>query len=253
MPAHDILCGQSFHDSMSRLFLVRHGQASFLEPDYDKLSAKGEAQSRLLGEYWARHKMVFDAVYSGPRVRQIATARIAGEAFAAAGLPWPEPVVMPEFDEFRAEAVMEQSLPRLLESDAEVRKLHEAFKGSTTREEQFKLFQKLFEVVIGQWVSGKLLAPNIEPWSEFCRRVSAGLAQLTNGGRDRTVAIFSSGGPVALGMQRALDLSPEVTLRTAWMVRNGSYSEFLFSANRFTLSSYNSCPHLTEPGFLTYR
>ena len=238
---------------MSRLFLVRHGQASFLEPDYDKLSSKGEAQARLLGEYWARHKTVVDAVYSGPRVRQIETARIAGEAYSAAGLTWPDPIVMPEFDEFRAEAVMEQNLPRLLESDAEVRKLHEAFKSSATREEQFRLFQKLFEVVIGQWVSGKLPTPNIEPWSEFCRRVLAGLAQLTNGGRDRTVAVFSSGGPVALGMQRALDLSPEVTLRTAWMVRNGSYSEFVFSGDRFTLSSYNSCPHLTEPGFLTYR
>ena len=238
---------------MSRLFLVRHGQASFLEPDYDKLSPKGEAQARRLGEYWARHQTAIDAVYSGPRIRQVETARIAGEAYRAAGLAWPEPGVMPEFDEFRAETVMEHSLPRLLETDAEVRELHRAFKNSATREEQFKLFQKLFEVVIGQWVSGKLLAPNIEPWSEFCQRVAAGLAQLTNGGRERTVAVFSSGGPVALAMQRALDLSPEVTLRTAWMVRNGSYSEFLFSSGRFTLSSYNSCPHLTEPGFLTYR
>src|ERR1700686_845746 len=111
---------------MSRLFLVRHGQALFLEPNYDRLSAKGEAQARLLGEYWARHKTVFDAVYSGPRIRQVETARIAGEAYRAAGLAWPEPSIMPEFDEFRAEAVMEQSLPRLMESDAEVRQLHEA-------------------------------------------------------------------------------------------------------------------------------
>ncbi len=38
---------------MSSLFLVRHGQASFLERNYDKLSAKGEEQARILGRYWA--------------------------------------------------------------------------------------------------------------------------------------------------------------------------------------------------------
>jgi broad specificity phosphatase PhoE len=39
---------------MGILFLVRHAQASFLEQNYDKLSALGEAQACHLGEYWAR-------------------------------------------------------------------------------------------------------------------------------------------------------------------------------------------------------
>ena len=79
---------------MSSLFLVRHGQASFLERNYDKLSAKGEEQARILGRYWAGLKISFDRVYSGPRVRQRETARIVGETYRTAGLPWPEPVVM---------------------------------------------------------------------------------------------------------------------------------------------------------------
>ena len=45
---------------MSNLFLVRHGQASFLEENYDKLSSKGEVQSRMLGEYWVKHGVTFD-------------------------------------------------------------------------------------------------------------------------------------------------------------------------------------------------
>src|SRR6478609_3508018 len=61
------------------------------------------------------------------------------------------------------------------------------------------------------------------------------------------------GGPVGVAMQRALDLSTEATLKAAWMVRNCSYSEFLFSAGRFTLSSYNATPHFTDPEFLTHR
>jgi broad specificity phosphatase PhoE len=239
---------------MSSLFLVRHGQASFLERNYDKLSAKGEEQSRMLGEYWAGLKIAFDRVYSGPKVRQRETARLVGEAYKNAGLPWPEPTVLPEFDEFQAEAVMERSLPELIESDSDICRMHQAFKDAQTRPEQFKTFQQIFEVVIGRWADGKLPLEGIEPWKDFSARVQRGLARFSaNGSHGQQIAIFSSGGPVGVAMQRALDLSTEATLRAAWMVRNCSYSEFLFSTGRFTLSSYNATPHFTDPEFLTHR
>jgi broad specificity phosphatase PhoE len=239
---------------MSNLFLVRHGQASFLERNYDKLSAKGEEQSRILGKYWTSLKICFDRVYSGPRVRQRETARIVGETYKAAGLPWPEPTVLEAFDEFQAEVVMERCLPRLVETDSGIRGMHQAFQNAQTRPEQFKTFQQIFEVVIGRWADGKLPLEGIEPWADFSARVQRGLAQLSeNGGSGQQIAIFSSGGPVGVAMQRALDLSTEATLKAAWMVRNCSYSEFLFSAGRFTLSSYNATPHFTDPEFLTHR
>jgi broad specificity phosphatase PhoE len=239
---------------MSRLFLVRHGQASFLERNYDKLSAKGEEQARILGKYWAGLNVVFDRVYSGPKVRQKETARIAGEAYKEAGMPWPEPTVLNAFDEFQAEAVMERSLPELVETDAGIRQMHAAFKSANTRPEQFKTFQEIFEVIIGRWAAGELPLDGIEPWADFSTRVQSGLAQLSeNGSGGQNIAIFSSGGPVGVAMQRALDLSTEATLKAAWMVRNCSFSEFLFSPGRFTLSSYNNTPHFTDPEFLTHR
>jgi broad specificity phosphatase PhoE len=239
---------------MSRLFLVRHGQASFLERNYDKLSAKGEAQSRMLGEYWAGLKLHFDHVYSGPRVRQRETARIVGEVYRDAGLNWPEPAVLDTFDEFQAEMVLERSLPELIETDSDIRGMHQAFTDSQTRPEQFKTFQRIFEVVIGRWAEGRIPLDGIEPWPKFCSRVQRGLSQLqSNGSRGQQIAIFSSGGPVGVAMQRALGLSTEATLKTAWMVRNCAYSEFVFSAGRFTLSSYNATPHFVDPEFITYR
>src|SRR5215470_10485032 len=132
--------------------------------------------------------------------------------------------------------------------------MHQAFKKASTRPEQFKTFQRIFEVVIGRWAGGKLALEGIEPWPEVVARVHSGLAQLSaNGSRGRHVAIFSSGGPVGVAMQRALDLSTEATLKAAWMVRNCAYSEFLFSRGRFTLSSYNATPHFTDPELITYR
>ena len=70
---------------MSRVILVRHAQASFLEPNYDKLCATGEVQARLLGEYWARRGVLFSRAWSGPRVRQVQTARMVEEAYRRLG------------------------------------------------------------------------------------------------------------------------------------------------------------------------
>src|SRR5258708_39649600 len=92
---------------MSRLLLVRHGQASFMEQDYDKLSATGETQARLLGEYWAERRILFNHVYSGPRRRQLDTAGIAGGADRKARLPWPQTETLKEVEEESGEAVVE--------------------------------------------------------------------------------------------------------------------------------------------------
>lgn len=239
---------------MSHLLIVRHGQASFLEPDYDRLSAKGIAQSRLLGEYWAMGKAAFDQVYTGPRKRQRETARIVGEVYRQAKLKWPEPAVLEEFDEFKAEAVLEHALAELVKTDEQVRKLQEDFQNAAGTEQRHKSFQRVFEVVIGRWARGELAVSGIEPWAEFCARVHRGLRQLVeNGNSGRRIVIFTSGGPAGVAVQKALDLSIDATLRSAWMMRNGAFSEFLFSPNRFTLSTYNANPHLTDPEFITYR
>ena len=62
---------------MSVLTLIRHGQASFFDANYDQLSPVGERQMRALGEYWARRHLHFDEVCTGPRVRQERSAQLA--------------------------------------------------------------------------------------------------------------------------------------------------------------------------------
>ena len=239
---------------MGILFLVRHGQASFLEENYDKLSALGIAQARLLGDYWAERKILFDRACAGPCERQRDTAQIVSEAYGKAGIAFPEPQVLPEFDEYQGEAVLKRSLPALLESDQRIRELHAAFQSSTGVAEQRAAFQKLFEGVISGWVHGAICPEGVETWPEFCTRVNSGLVKFLSAGKSgECIAIFTSGGPIAVAMQRALHLSPEATLQVTWMSRNSSWSEFLYSAGRFTLSSFNSHGHISDPAMLTYR
>src|SRR5215469_14384312 len=98
---------------MALLTLVRHGQASFLEAHYDKLSDLGVRQSRTLGEYWIRTKAAFDQVYYGPADRHTGTGEAVAEAFRAAGEPWLTPVSIPEMDEYPGVEVMRTFLPGL--------------------------------------------------------------------------------------------------------------------------------------------
>ena len=239
---------------MGTLFLVRHAQASFLAENYDKLSSLGEAQARLLGEYWAGRGVTFDRTCVGPCVRQKDTAKLVSESYDKAGLKFPERLVLPEFDEYQGEAVLKRSLPALLENDQGIRELHAAFESSTGTAERRATFQKLFEVVIGKWVRGEISPQGVETWLEFCSRVNAGLSKfLSAGGRGERVAIFTSGGPIAVAMQRALHLSPEKALQVSWMSRNSAWSEFLYSAELFNLSAFNVHGHLTDPEMLTYR
>jgi broad specificity phosphatase PhoE len=239
---------------MGRLFVVRHAQASFLEPSYDKLSPLGETQARLLGEYWAGHEVTFDRACTGPCVRQKETARLVSEAYKSARLDFPEPVEMPEFDEYQGEAALEHSLPQLLKAEGNIRELYDVFQGSRDAEARRKSFQKLCEIIIGRWVEGEILVQAVEPWHEFCARVNRGLTAFLNGSRQgERAVIFSSGGPIGLALQRALDLSPQNALRASWMAQNCSFSEFLYSRDRFTLSTFNSFPHLDDRSLQTYR
>jgi broad specificity phosphatase PhoE len=239
---------------MSRVVLVRHAQASFLEPNYDKLCATGEVQARLLGEYWARRGVLFSRAWSGPRVRQVQTARIVDEVYRRLGQEFPELAVTNEFDEYPAEAVLKQGLPQVLERSQAVRDLHRAFEQSKETEARKRSFQQMFEAVIGMWVSGELVVEGVESWQDFCARVDRGIATIVSSATPAgDSVVFTSGGPIGVAMRRSLHLSHADTLQLTWMSRNTSFTEFLSSGDRFTLSTFNAHPHLEDESLLTYR
>jgi broad specificity phosphatase PhoE len=239
---------------MSRVIVVRHAQASFLEPNYDKLCSNGEVQARLLGEYWARRGVLFSRAWSGPRVRQVQTARLVEEAYRRSGRDFPALAVMNEFDEYPAEAVLKLGLPRVLGKSQEVRDLHHGFEHAKDADERKRSFQQMFEAVIGMWVSGELVLDDVESWQDFCARVDRGIATIASSATPvGDSVVFTSGGPIGVALRRALHLSHADALQLTWMSRNASFTEFLSSGGRFTLSTFNAHPHLEDESLLTYR
>ncbi len=239
---------------MSMLALVRHGQASFFSDNYDQLSPLGEEQARLLGQYWVRRGVRFDQVVTGPRVRQIETAALAGEAFAKAGLPWPEPQFMQELDEHQADRLIKVGISKISQEFPAIGRLHDAYLAAEAPRDRHRTFQLMFEQVVMLWTQEKISAPGIETWRAFQDRVRWGLKTITAGNqRGRNVAAFTSVGAVTGCLKVSLGCDDRTALDLGWRVRNCSITEFVFSGERLTLDGFNALPHLEDPALWTFR
>jgi broad specificity phosphatase PhoE len=236
------------------LVLVRHGQASLFTDDYDRLSDLGQRQAQLLGEHWARHDVVFDEIITGPRKRQIDTAKIAADAYRATGKERPEPRGVTDFDEMHAEELLRKKLPELTEKHESLRALVSDLAAVSDRSAALKGFQRVFEAVMGMWIRNEIDAPEVESWQAFCARVAAGLGNLREGDqRGRRVAAFTSAGTIAAAMKTALELSDEKMLDLAGVVHNASITELAFTRTRLTPLSFNGLPHISDRTMVTSR
>ena len=238
---------------MSVLALVRHGQASFFADDYDRLSPVGEAQARRLGAYWAPQGEPFSEVYVGPRHRQRQTADLVGSECRRAGLPWPEPVVLEELDEYDLAGLLERLAPTLARQDRGFDDLMGVHRRSKGESERIRTFQKMFERLLMHWLTGAAVE-TVESWPAFRDRVGRGLDRITEGqGRGRRVAAFTSGGFIGTAAARALGAPDRTALELSWRLRNGSLTHLMFTPGRLTLDDFNTLPHLPDPSLWTYR
>jgi broad specificity phosphatase PhoE len=135
-----------------------------------------------------------------------------------------------------------------------VREMNYAYQKGASSPEAGVLLERLFEEVARHWSLGTAEAPDIESWSEFSARVCRGI-QMIRGATPKSSrsVVFTSGGPIAATVGLAQELSPQKAIELVWVSRNSGYSEFLFSGDRFSLSSFNAYPHLDDRALLTYR
>jgi broad specificity phosphatase PhoE len=239
---------------MSSLTLVRHAQASFFADHYDQLSALGQKQARLLGEYWAQSGRTVDEVYVGPRQRHQQSATAVAAGFAQSGLPLPGPVVIPDLDEYDLTGILDRLAPALSRLDKDFATLLELKLRGATPAEQARNFQRMFEPLLIHWLNTEAAIDGLESWTAFQVRVQRGLRQITDRpGSGRRVAVFTSGGFIGTAVQHVLGAPARAALELNWRIRNASLTEFVFSRDRISLDAFNVIPHLTDPELVTYR
>lgn len=239
---------------MSALILVRHGQASFFASDYDKLSPLGEQQLRQVGAHWAAQRLVIDEVYSGPRLRQRDSARLAGEQYRKAGLIWPEPTILDELDEYDLEGLTKTVAPQLAEVNSEFALMAKSYLQTTAELDKMRSFQRMFEMLLRHWQADSSERAGVESWPTFRQRVDGVIRQIqTQSARSRRIVCFTSGGFIGCAAHLALAAPAATALELNWRVRNASFTEFIFNETRLSLDSFNTIPHLEHSGLWTYR
>ncbi|MEM1124670.1 MAG: histidine phosphatase family protein [Bacteroidota bacterium] len=231
---------------MSKLFLIRHAQASFLSKDYDNLSEHGHCQSTQLGEYYANKNVLFDKAYIGPLKRHHQTYQRVKEAYQVAGLPFPEAIEIEELKEYEGMDVMGTVRKELEMHQPQFKSWFAEMETNPTH----KTKMKMVVTYLNLWATNQLgfdLPKDAQTFADFRQIAEAGLAKVMQGNeKGKTVAVFSSGGCIAAMLGKVLDLSnPEKVMGFNLVMRNTAISEVLFSGNRLSLMTFNDLQHLT--------
>lgn len=231
---------------MSTILLIRHGQASFGEDDYDKLSALGIEQSRRLGLALRQRLAGRDAlhVYAGAMRRHRETASACLEVMQQAL----QPRAIEGFNEFDHEDLIHRHAPHYVDRARLQRELREAADPA-------RAFQQLFEGAMRRWVGGEFDADYTESWPMFQARCAQALERVVaDTPRDGVALVFTSGGPISSTCLRLLGLSALDGLRINWSLANASVTKLIAGGSGLSLSTLNDHAHLEgEPDLLTYR
>lgn len=239
---------------MSNLYLIRHGQAGTRD-HYDTLSPLGHEQARLLGEYLAAQGLRFSAAFAGGLCRQQETARAVVDAYARAGLAFPEVEVSPAWREFDLDHVYRGIAPQLCAADAEFQREYDALQEQVrlSRGDAAAAVHRRWSPcdiqVVDAWIRGHF-AYDGESWDAFRERVAAACRPEEVEG---DVIVFTSATPAALWAGRALDIADERIFGMAGVLYNASVTVLRLRGPQVRLFSFNTVPHLPDAGMRTHR
>ncbi len=236
---------------MSELILVRHGQASFGAESYDKLSGKGVEQVKILARHWQELGEQFDHIYSGSLLRQRETA---DELLSLVKSSPSRPTENSAFNEYNGDPLMRVYLRDHGSEDNDDANIAWPIKDE-------RLFQAVFERACAKWIRGELQPQdedsNFEYWVDFQNRVYRAIDEImSNHDSGARVLICTSGGVIAMVLQRVLLFPDQAVIATNWMLHNSSVSRVKYGQGKVSLTQFNSLPHLERPGLLhmiTYR
>ncbi|KAB7613371.1 histidine phosphatase family protein [Amylibacter sp. SFDW26] len=227
---------------MVRVHLIRHGQASFGASDYDQLSDTGMLQGRILGK---SRKVNGSNTVSGTLRRHIQTAT----AFLSEQSETVSITQDKRWNEFDYLDVIKAHRPDMETHAALVKEF-----ANTSNPN--KAFQKLYDAAVSRWASGEYDNDYTESRTAFRTRVRTALENLcADTPEDKSVYIFSSGGPISAVVQDALDLSEDATRRIERTMVNTGVTSLSLRGNTPRLITLNCHAHLQnqEAHYVTYR
>jgi broad specificity phosphatase PhoE len=224
------------------IYVVRHGQAAFGTDHYDRLTDIGFAQARLLGAYFGRRSLRFDAVFTGTLRRQVETAQSIAQGHPEVGAPF-ELEMFPGLDEYKPEAVL-----MAFTGSVPPPALAAARRDPVVVRDHFRILRE----ALLAWAEGRTSPEDMPAWPQFQEGAVAALVQARQRFPDGNVLVVSSGGPIAAMVAAVLNAPPATAVELNLRIRNSSLTEFAATPRRHNLISFNGLPHLdTEASSLT--
>ncbi len=232
---------------MSKIFLIRHGQASFLKEDYDNLSNKGIEQSEALGTYFLNNEIHFDKIYIGNLKRHQQTFDAYSKAFINDGIELAKPVFLNDLNEHQALEAFKFAYEEFIEVNSNAKTLFEEVKIKPHLQQSNYI--QIFGLFFNEFVSGNypLNDHPVQSWRDFRIQAKKGIATiLENTNQNETIGVFTSGGTKSSIIGDSLDLREQKILELNMAIRNSSFSQLHFSNNKFNILSINEIPHLSK-------
>lgn len=215
---------------MGRLFLVRHGQASFGADNYDQLSPMGYRQCVRLGEYFRERGFAFEGVLTGTLQRHAQSYEGISEGMQVQQTP----LLWPGLNEYDSHAVIAAIHPGKLEKPRTPEMVRHHF--------------RLLRDGLKAWMAGTAQPVGMPSFAEFSAGVSSALDHVRTR-HSGDVLIVSSGGPISTAVGLLLNTPPETMIELNLRIRNSSVTEFTFTPKRHALVTYNTLPHLDGATF----
>lgn len=242
---------------MSKLYLVRHGQAGTRD-SYDCLSERGRRQSRLLGEYFAAQDIRFAAAYSGQLARQQATAAEVQQAYEHAGKAFPPVVVDPGWNEFDLDWLYHDLAPMLAREDSQFRQEFAAMQDEIHRQAAVtdapihRQWMPCDTGLVEAWIAGRFPCKG-ETWNDFCRRVARCRERIAGFDSEANLVVFTSAVPVSIWAGMSLEISDRRIMRLAAVLYNTAVTIVRMDAAELRLYAFNLISHLNAPELRTHR
>ncbi len=233
---------------MASIYLIRHGQASFGQENYDKLSELGEQQATRLGQVLSQRLPMFDAVCLGTMFRHEQTASNCLMEFGAR-LEDLAPIYEAGWNEYDHQDILAQLRPEFASAKGLTNYLRKQANPK-------KVFEDDFNAAIDRWISGAYDKDYSESWAAYTSRVHHALKNtLANNAGARNIAVFTSGGPISLVSQHLLGVQPEKIMQMNWTLLNCGVTKLVATGSRLFVASLNEHTHFEGAGnkhFITY-
>lgn len=242
---------------MSRIYLVRHGQAGTRKA-YDSLSELGRRQARLLGEFFVSEGIRFTAAYRGVMRRQEQTGAEVKAAYDDAGVRFPEIELDNRWNEFDLDHIYRSLAPKMCAADPEFQRAYEemvAEARAAEREHGAGVNRRWLPCdmkIVEAWLHERHPYEG-ESWKHFRQRVTASRVDLALAERDADIVVFTSATPIGIWTALTMDITDHRAMKLAGVVQNASFTVIRLHDEQLRLHTFNAIPHLTSQELRTYR